>query len=281
VAVTHIQEPCERLKPSASLIEFLSAQPLYALCREQIINACHLIDQCCLRIQTDDLDSDLNTLCIQTTKHEEEIFQYASTDASPRLAEWVRHCTDCDSATDDQAHAAYIMACAVKALESLSDWMRATEQDALPKGWKTPDWPWEFYCEYVETQVNPDDRIDALDLYALYLEPIASLPSLQDDELTPFAVATIKNAIRRKGGVFSGKDRNTEMSERDTAIINQARSFLKKGMPRRNVTTAVHRWLEREVAKPAKLRPDWISVETSKALTRKRVEDILKQHKVL
>jgi hypothetical protein len=281
VTVIHIQESCERPKPSASLIEFLAAQPLYELCREQIMNVCYLIDQCCLRVQTDDINSDLNTLCIQTTRHEEAIFQYASTDASARLADWVRQFGTCPSATDDQAHAAYIMACAVKALEVLSDWMRAAEQNAWSHTTEKPDWPWDLYCEFVEMQVNPDERIEALEQYVMYLEPIASLPSLQDDELLPFAIKTIKNAVRRKGGVLSGKDRNEEISDRDAAIVNQARSLLTKGMSHRNVTTAVHCWLERVVAKPTTQRPDWIPLETEKALTRKQVNSILKRYWVV
>ena len=281
VTMIIIQKSCEHPKPSARLIEFLAAQPLYALCREQIMNVCHLIDQCRLRIQTDDINSDLNTLCVQTTRHEEAIFQYASTDAYARLADWVRQYGTSPAATDDQAHAAYIMACAVKALEALSNWMRAAEQDAWSHTTERPDWPWDLYCEFVERQVNPDERIEALDLYMMYLEPIASLPSLQDDELLPFAVKTIKNAVRRKGGVLSGMDRNEEISDRDAAIVDHARSLLQKGMSRRNVTTAAHCWLEREVAKPTKQRPKWISPETEKALTRKSVEAILKRNFVV
>ncbi|BBI45108.1 hypothetical protein ALP64_204798 [Pseudomonas syringae pv. actinidiae] len=101
MVLDHVQKLDALPKPTASLIRYLSAQPLYSLCDEQIIDACNLIDKCCLRIQTDDFDSDLDTLCIRTTKHEEQIFQYASTDASSRVAHWVRHFTGCDSATDN------------------------------------------------------------------------------------------------------------------------------------------------------------------------------------
>jgi hypothetical protein len=281
VTVIHILESCEHSKLSAGLIEFLAAQPLYALCREQIMDACHLIDQCCLRIQTDHINSDLNALCIQTIRHEEVIFQYVSTDVSARLADWVRQYGACPSATDDQAHAAYIMACAVKALEALSDWMRIAEQDAWSRTTEKQDWPWDLYCEFVEMQVKPDERIEALEQYVMYLEPVASLPSLQEDELVPFAVKTINNTVRRKGGVLSGKDRNEEISDRDTAIVNQARSLLNKGMSRRSVTTAVHCWLEREIAKPPKQRPEWIPLEAEKALTRKQVNSILKRYWVV
>jgi len=281
VSVINIQESCESPKPSAGLIEFFATQPLYALCREQVMSVCHLIDECCLRIQTDDINSDLNTLCIQTTRHEEAIFQYASTDTSARLADWVRQYGNCPSATDDQAHAAYIMACAVKALEVLSDWMRVAEQDAWSHTTEKPNWPWDLYCEFVEMQINSDERIEALEQYVMYLEPIASLPSLQDDELLPFAVKTIKNAVRRKGGVLSGMDRNEEISDRDAAIVNYARSLLKKGMSHRNITTATHCWREREIAKPTKQRSEWIPLETEKALTRKQVNSILKRYWVV
>lgn len=281
VTVIPIQESCEHPKPSAGLIEFLASQPLYALCREQVMSACQLIDQCSVRVQTDDINSDLNTLCIQATRHEEAIFQYASTDTSARLADWVRQYGACPSATDDQAHAAYIMACAVKALEVLSDWMRVAEQDAWSHTKEIPDWPWDLYCEFVEMQVNSDERIEALEQYVMHLEPIISLPSLQDDELLPFAVKTIKNAVRRKGGVLSGMDRNEEISDRDAGIVNHARGLLRKGISHRNVTTATHCWLEREIAKPIKQRLEWIPLETEKALTRKQVNSILKRYWVL
>lgn len=281
VTVILVQESCEHPKPSAGMIEFLASQPLYALCREQVMSACQLIDQCSVRVQTDDINSDLNTLCIQTTRHEEAIFQYASTDTSARLADWVRQYGACPSATDDQAHAAYIMACAVKALEVLSDWMRVAEQDAWSHTTEIPDWPWDLYCEFVEMQVNSDERIEALEQYVMHLEPIVSLPSLQDDELLPFAVKTIKNAVRRKGGVLSGMDRNEEISDRDAAIVNYARSLLRKGISHRNVTTATHCWLEREIGKPIKQRLEWIPLETEKALTRKQVNSILKRYWVV
>lgn len=281
MVLEHVQKLDALPKPTASLIRYLSAQPLYSLCDEQIIDACNLIDKCCLRIQTDDFDSDLDTLCIRTTKHEEQIFQYASTDASSRVAHWVRHFTGCDSATDNQAHAAYVMACAAKALEVLSEWMRSAEQDAFPPACKVPDWPWDFYCEYVSSQASPDDRINAFDLYTLFLEPITNLASLRNDELTPTVAEAIKAATRRKGGVLSGKDRKIEMSQRDKAIVNYALGLLKNGMSRRYVTTTVHRWFEREVTKPESERPDWATLEMSKPLTRKRIEAILKQHNLL
>lgn len=279
--IENSHEITQRLKPTADLINYLSDQPLYAHCREQIMSACHLIDRCCLRVQTDDIDSDLNNLCIQTARYEETIFQYASTDHLPRLAIWVRQYSACRSATDDQAHAAYIMACAYKALEALSDWMRAAEQDAWAFTSEIPDWPWDLYCEFVERQMDPYARINALNQYALHLEPISSLLSLTDDELTPIAAEAIKNAIRRKGGVISGIDRNEDISKRDAALIKQARSFQAKGMTDRNLSTAVHRWLERQIAKPAKQRPKWIVFETEKALTRKQVNSILKRYWVL
>lgn len=281
MVLDHLQKLDALPKPTESLMRYLSAQPLYSLCDEQIIDACNLIDKCCSRIQTDDFDSDLDTLCIQTTRFEERIGDSASSDASSRVAHWVRYFTGCDSATDNQAHAAYVMACAVKALEALSEWMRSAEQDAFPPGWKVPDWPWDFHCDYVSSQASPDDRIDAIDLYTLFLEPITNLAGLRNDELTPLVAAAIKAAVRRKGGILSGKDRKIEMRERDRAIVNYALGLLKNGMSRRYVTTTVHRWFEREVTKPESERPGWATLEISKPLTRKRIEEILKEHNLL
>jgi hypothetical protein len=267
---------------TVDLIQYLSAQPLYELCREELADVCYLIDQCCLRIQTGDIDSDLSSMCIKTTIHEETIFQYASTDTRARLAHWVRQYSNCYSASEREAHAAYIMACAVKALGSLNDWMRAADQEAWSHISEIPtDWPWDLYCQFVEMQVDPDERIQAIDQYVLYLEPITSLPCLIDDELTPTAGRAIKNAIRRKGGIISGKERNEEISARDAAIVNQGRHYLAKGIPERNVSTTVHAWLEREVAKSPKQRPKWIALETERALSRKSVEAILKRNYVL
>ncbi|WKV83282.1 hypothetical protein LJJ44_18665 [Pseudomonas sp. B24_DOA] len=65
---------------TVGLIQYLSEQPLYEFCNEQITDVCELINQCCIRIQTGDISSDLSSMCIQTTMHEEAIFQYASTD---------------------------------------------------------------------------------------------------------------------------------------------------------------------------------------------------------
>ncbi|WP_256580761.1 hypothetical protein [Pseudomonas sp. QTF5] len=267
---------------TAGLIKYLSAQPLYEFCHEQLADVCYLIDQCCLRIQTGGIDSDLSSMCIKTTMHEETIFQYASTDNRARLAHWVRQYSNCYSASEHEAHAAYIMACAVKALGTLADWMRAADQEAWSHTSEPPtDWPWDLYCQFVEMQVDPDERIQALDQYVLHLEPITSLPCLINDELTPVADRAIKNAIRSKGGIISGMERGMDISARDAAIVKQGRYYLAKGMPERNVKTAVHAWLEREVAKPPKQRPEWIALETEKALTRKSVETILKRNFVL
>lgn len=267
---------------TSGLIAYLSAQPVYGLCREQLADVCYLIDQCCLRIQTGDIDSDLSSMCIKATVHEETIFQYASTDHRARLAHWVRQYTNCYSASEREAHAAYIMACAVKALGILADWMRAADQQAWLYVAEPPtDWPWDFYCQFVEMQIDPGERTQALDQYVLHLEPITSLPCLINDELTPIADRAIKNAIRKKGGVISGIERTKDISARDEAIVNQARHYLASGMPERNVKTAVHAWLEREVAKSPNQRPKWITLETEKALTRKSVETILIRNLVL
>jgi hypothetical protein len=264
------------------LIDYLSAQPLYELCREQLADVCYLIDQCCLHIQSGGIDSDLSSMCIKTTMHEETIFQYASTDNRARLAHWVRQYSNCYSASDREAHAAYIMACAVKALGVISDWMQAADQEAWSHVAEPPtDWPWDLYCQFVEVQVDPNERIQALDQYVLYLEPITSLPCLIIDELRPIADRAIKNAIRSKGGIISGMERNKDISGRDAAIAHQGRHYLASRMPQRNVATAVHAWLKREVAKPPKNRPEWITLETEKALTRKSVEAILKRNFVL
>lgn len=267
---------------TSGLIKYLSAQPLYELCHEQLADVCYLIDQCCLRIQTNDIDSDLSSMCIKTTMQEETIFQYASTDNRARLAHWVRQYSKCFSASDREAHAAYIMACAVKALGALADWMRAVDQQAWSHISEPPtDWPWDLCCQFVEMQVDPGERIEALDQYVLYLEPITSLPCLINDELTPITDRAIKSAIRCKGGIISGMERSKDISARDVAIVNQGRHYLASGMPERNVATKVHSWLSREVAKPPKQRPEWIALETEKALTRKSVETILIRNFVL
>lgn len=130
-------------------------------------------------------------------------------------------------------------------------------------------------------QANPDERIEALDQYVLHLKPIISLPCLIDDELTPVADRAIKNAIRKIGGIISGMERSKDTSARDAAILKQGMHYLATGMSKRNIPTAVHAWLEREVARPLKQRPEWIVLETEKALTRKSVEAILKRNFVL
>lgn len=267
---------------TAGLLQYLSGQPLYELCNEQITDLCELINQCCVRIQNGDISSDMSSMCIQTTMHEEAIFQYASTDKKNRLAHWVRQYSSCLSASERDAYAAYVMACAVKALSALADWMRSTEDEAWSHVAEPPtDCPWDIYCLVVEGQVDPIERIQALEQYVLFLEPITTLPCLISDELTPTAYRAIKNAIRTKGGIISGMERNEEISARDTAIIRQGRHYVTSGMPRRNVTTAVHAWLEREVSKPPKQRAEWLTLETEKALTRKSVEAILKRNFVL
>ncbi|WP_456026516.1 hypothetical protein [Pseudomonas capeferrum] len=275
-------QPILHLALSSGLLSYLSAQPLYDLCREQVADACHLIEQSCMRIHGDNINKNLASMCIQTTIHEETIFQYASTDTRARLAHWVRMYSNCYSASERDAHSAYIMACAVKALETLANWMQTAEQGAWAHVSEPPtDWPRDLYCQFVEMQVDPNTRIEALDQYALFLEPIASLPCLTADELRPIADRAIKNAIRKKGGIISGLERNEEISDRDAAIVKQGRHYRAAGMSHHNVATAVHAWLNREVAKPPKQRPEWIALETEKALTRKSVEAILKRNLVL
>lgn len=273
---------------SSGLLKSLSAQPLYNLCREQVADACHLIDQCWLRIHREDINKDLadmkdlGSMCIQTMIHEESIFQYASTDTRARLAHWVRMYSGYYSVSERDAHAGYIMACAVKALEALVNWMQTADQDAWSHVPEPPtDLPRDLYCELVEMQVDPDERIQTLDDYAFYLKPITSLPCLVDDELRPIAERAIKNAIRKKGGLISGMERNEEISVRDAAIVKNGLHYRAAGMSKRNIATKVHAWLQGEVAKPPKQRPEWIALETEKALTRKRVEAILKRYFVL
>ncbi|UZQ77186.1 hypothetical protein OQ519_12800 [Pseudomonas lurida] len=268
-------------KPTARLIEYLSTQPLYALCDEQIRDACHLIDQCVFRIQANGVASYLNSLFIETVRSEESILRCATTPPRYLLADGIRNLTRCQSASDEEAYGAYAMACALKAIESLSDWMQASEQHAVSMNWRILALPWEEFCQEIASEIKPDERIDALENYVAHLEVVTSLISLYDDEITDLASVAIKTATRQKGGVFSGIDRKDDMNERDAAIVKQALSLLGNGMSRRAVTTAVHRWLEREVAKLGNERPDWIPLETTKALTRKRVEAILKQQKVL
>lgn len=268
-------------KPTARLIEYLSTQPLYALCDEQIRDACHLIDQCVFRIQANGVASYLNSLFIETVRSEESILRCATTPPRSLLADGIRNLTRCQSASDEEAYGAYAMACALKAIESLSDWMQASEQQAVSMNWRILALPWEGFCQEIASEIKPDERIDALENYVAHLEVVTSLISLYDDEITDLASAAIKTATRQKGGVFSGIDRKDEMNERDAVIVKQALSLLGNGMSRRAVTTAVHRWLEREVAKLGNERPDWLPLETTKALTRKRVEAILKQQKVL
>ncbi|NUT73727.1 hypothetical protein HNO86_01585 [Pseudomonas sp. C1C7] len=130
-------------------------------------------------------------------------------------------------------------------------------------------------------QVDPNERIQALDQFVLYLEPITSLPCLINDELTPLADEAIENAIRIKGGVTSGMERNKDIVARNAAIVRQGRHYLASGMPERNIATAVHAWLKREVAKPPKQRLDWVTLETEKALSRKSIDAILKRNFVL
>jgi len=267
---------------TSGLIAYLSAQPLYQLCREQLTDVCYLIDQCCLRIQNGGINSDLSSMCIKTTVHEETIYQYASTDHRARLAHWVRQYSNCYSASDREAHAAYIMACAVKALGVLNDWMHAADKAVwLHIAVPPTDWPWELYCQFVESQVDTDERTQALDEYVFHLEPITALPCLIDDELTPVADLAMRRAIRSKGGIISAMERSKDTSARDAAIFKQGEHYLAKGMSERNVKTAVHAWLKREVAKPPKQRPEWIVLETEKVLTRKSVEAILKRNFVV
>lgn len=267
---------------TASLIEYFSDRPLYRLCIEQLADAFELINQSSARLQNGHISSDISRLCIQTTKHEEVIYQYASTSNRARLAHWVRQYSKCHTASDREAHAAYVMACAVKALEALDDWMRDTDRAAWSHvGEPPPDWPWDLYCQFVEMQIDHNERAHALDQFVLHLDPIKALPCLIDDELRAIAERTIKSAIRVKGGILSGIERSKDVSARDAAIVRQGRHYLLSGKADRDITSAVLSWLKREVAKPSTQRAEWVTPETEKALSRKSVEAILKRNFVL
>ena len=104
---------------------------------------------------------------------------------------------------------------------------------------------------------------------------------MYDNDITELASAAMKSATKRKGGILSGTDRNEDISVRDAAIVQYARELRDKGLPRRNVTTMVHRWLENQVALPSLQRPEWLPPEVEKALTRRQVDAILDRYEVV
>lgn len=269
------------VQPTAKLIEYLSVLPLYALCAEQIQDACRILDECTSRLVASDATDDLKLLCIEAIRNEESIFQFATTPPVTRLADGIRHFTCCESASDEETYAAYAIACAIKAIESLNDWMQATAEDAVSTNWKILELPWEDFETAVVTEVSPYERIEALDSYVAHLEVITSLLSVYDNDITELASAAMKSATKRKGGILSGMDRKEEISVRDAAILHQARHLLDKGLHRRNLTTRVHRWLENQVSLPSQQRPDWLPPEVDKALTRRQVDAILNRHGVV
>ena len=269
------------VQPTAKLIEYLSVLPLYALCAEQIQDACRILDECTSRLVVSDATDDLKLLCIEAIRNEESIFQFATTPPVTRLADGIRHFTCCESASDEEAYAAYAIACAIKAIESLNDWMQTTAEDAVSTNWKILELPWEDFETAVVTEVSPYERIEALDSYVAHLEVITSLLSVYDNDITELASAAMKSATKRKGGILSGMDRKEEISVRDAAILHQARHLLDKGLHRRNLTTKVHRWLENQVSLPSQQRPDWLPPEVDKALTRRQVDAILNRHGVV
>lgn len=269
------------VQPTAKLIEYLSVLPLYALCAEQIQDACRILDECTSRLVASDATDDLKLLCIEAIRNEESIFQFATTPPVTRLADGIRHFTCCESASDEETYAAYAIACAIKAIESLNDWMQATAEDAVSTNWKILELPWEDFETAVVTEVSPYERIEALDSYVAHLEVITFLLSVYDNDITELASAAMKSATKRKGGILSGMDRKEEISVRDAAILHQARHLLDKGLHRRNLTTRVHRWLENQVSLPSQQRPDWLPPEVDKALTRRQVDAILNRHGVV
>lgn len=269
------------VQPTAKLIEYLSVLPLYALCAEQIQDACRILDECTSRLVASDATDDLKLLCIEAIRNEESIFQFATTPPVTRLADGIRHFTCCESASDEETYAAYAIACAIKAIESLNDWMQATAEDAVSTNWKILELPWEDFETAVVTEVCPYERTEALDSYVAHLEVITFLLSVYDNDITELASAAMKSATKRKGGILSGMDRKEEISVRDAAILHQARHLLDKGLHRRNLTTRVHRWLENQVSLPSQQRPDWLPPEVDKALTRRQVDAILNRHGVV
>ena len=269
------------VQPTAKLIEYLSILPLYTFCGEQIQDACRILDECTYRLVASGATDDLKLLCIEAIRNEESIFQFASTPPISRLADGIRNSTRCESASDEEAYAAYAIACAIKAIESLNDWMQATAEDAVSTNWKILELPWEDFETAVVTEVSPYERIEALDSYVAHLEVITSLLSVYDNDITELASAAMKSATKRKGGILSGMDRKEEISVRDAAILHQARHLLDKGLHRRNLTTKVHRWLENQVSLPSQQRPDWLPPEVDKALTRRQVDAILNRHGVV
>ena len=269
------------VQPTAKLIEYLSILPLYTFCGEQIQDACRILDECTYRLVASGATDDLKLLCIEAIRNEESIFQFASTPPISRLADGIRNSTRCESASDEEAYAAYAIACAIRAIESLNDWMQATAEGAVSTNWKILELPWEDFETAVATEVSPYERIEALDSYVAHLEVITSLLSVYDNDITELASAAMKSATKRKGGILSGMDRKDEISVRDGAILHQARHLLDQGLHRRNLTTKVHRWLENQVSLPSQQRPDWLPKELEKALTRRQVDAILNRHGVV
>ena len=269
------------VQPTAKLIEYLSVLPLYAFCAEQIQDACRILDECTSQLVVSDATDDLKLLCIEAIRNEESIFQFATTPPVTRLADGIRNFTCCESASDEEAYAAYAIACAIKAIESLNDWMQATAEDAVSTNWKILELPWEDFETAVVTEVSPYERIEALDSYVAHFEVITSLLSVYDNDISELASAAMKSATKRKGGILSGMDRKEEISVRDAAILHQARHLLDKGLHRRNLTTKVHRWLENQVSLPSHRKPDWLPKEVDKALTRRQVDAILNRHGVV
>ena len=269
------------VQPTAKLIEYLSILPLYTFCGEQIQDACRILDECTYRLVASGATDDLKLLCIEAIRNEESIFQFASTPPISRLADGIRNSTRCESASDEEAYAAYAIACAIRAIESLNDWMQATAEDAVSTNWKILELPWEDFETAVVTEVSPYERIEALDSYVAHFEVITSLLSVYDNDISELASAAMKSATKRKGGILSGMDRKEEISVRDAAIVQHARDLRDNGLPRRNVTTRVHRWLENQVALPSQQKPNWLPPEVEKALTRRQVDAILDRYEVV
>lgn len=263
------------------LIEHLSTYPLYRDCREPIWDACRIVDLCCPRLPTPESDSTLKDVCVNAVRYEEAIFQYASTDPPARTALWIRHFTECRSATDEQAFFTYALGCSIKALGELTHWMCSSIEDAIAADWQILELSWEDFCRGVESSVTTLSRIQALELYAHRLDSINHLPALKNSEFAPVALEAIKAANRIKGGVLSGEDRNDENAQRDAALVARGEALKTAGMPERSVSSAVHRWLQAQIEIPPQQRPAWLTPETDKAITRKSVESVLRREGVV
>jgi len=265
--------------PAASLMSYFHALPLFELCDELVRDACGLVKQAFLLMQADPV-ADVQTLCANTLRYEDSIFQYASTDSRCSIAKWVLHYSPEVDATDSQATYAYILAVSIRALGVIREWIHETVEKAISLKPTILSAPWEAFCSEVELHARPDDRIRALEDFVLCLEPITMMSTVEDADTVPMARSAIRSALRKKGGLLSGEDRREELTARDQALIAHALGLINRGLARRNVPTRVHDWLVRQVSLPAHSRPKWLPVDVDKALTRRQIASILRKHDI-